>query len=924
MKRMLFNATQQEELRVALVDGQRLYDLDIETTIRETKKSNIYKGKITRVEPSLEAAFIDYGSERHGFLPLKEISRMYFKEKTDLSQRINIKDVIKEGQEIVVQVAKEERGNKGAALTTFISLAGRYSVLMPNNPRAGGVSRRIEGDERNEAREALSQLDIPSDMGLIIRTAGLGKNVEELQWDLNYLLNLWKSIDEASENRAAPFLIYQESNLITRTIRDYFRNDISEIIIDEPDIFEQAREFMSQVMPHNLNKIKLYQDPVPLFTRYQIESQIESAFQREVRLPSGGSLVIDHTEALISIDINSARATKGGDIEETALNTNLEAADEIARQLRLRDLGGLVVIDFIDMTPARNQREVENRIREALKMDRARVQVGRISRFGLLEMSRQRLRPSLGESVQLVCPRCTGQGTIRGVESTALSILRVIEEEAMKEKTARILAQVPVDVATFLLNEKRDSLSEIEKRQSIKVLLVPNTALETPHYDVERIRENEADNTTSKHSYELATHKPDDIIEKSTTRTQERITAEEPAVKSVAPASPRPVAVAAVKPGIFVQIWRALFGTGEKKPAATKAKQPYRSNQKNQRNQNQNRNKGGQRRNQPRRSEGQGNRQQQPKAKREEQQQTTQQQQSQQNKPTESTANSNQPQSGDKPSSSRRGRRGGRRRRPNKNQEGQTQSQENSPRSQSDSNQPQKSEGSNKPSQPTSQAAKQPATDKSTESATQQPQASTTQQPAVEKRAETVAQQPQINKQQATTEKNKQVESVAKQTQPSTSTTQTPAAVKKPVEVGTQPPQVNSAKAQQPAAEAKPVEGKATPQTQLKSVESKTVENKTPAQPTAATTKNKPQLQQVQTKPDAKVSVTPAPVVQQAEHNKAEKPSAVKPEATPVKPAETAVAAKSSENNNPQKLKQVFTKSDSVESKPPTTTQSND
>ncbi len=540
MKRMLFNATQPEELRVALVDGQKLYDLDIETAQRESKKSNIYKGRITRIEPSLEAAFVDYGAERHGFLPLKEISRSYFRPDADTSGRVNIKDVLREGQEVVVQVAKEERGNKGAALTTFISLAGRYLVLMPNNPRAGGVSRRIEGEERAEAREALNQLKIPSDMGVIIRTAGVGKSVEELQWDLDYLLNLWRSIEEAAKERPAPFLIYQESNLITRTIRDYLRNDISEILIDEPSVYEQAREFMAQVMPHNLNKIKLYQDPVPLFTRYQIESQIESAFQREVRLPSGGALVIDHTEALVSIDINSARATKGGDIEETALNTNLEAADEIARQLRLRDLGGLIVIDFIDMTPARNQREVENRLREALKMDRARVQIGRISRFGLLEMSRQRLRPSLGESSQMVCPRCSGQGTIRGVESIALSILRVIEEEAMKEKTAKVIAQVPVDVATFLLNEKRRILSDIEKRQKVQILLVPNTHLDTPHYDVERIREGE-DGEVSKHpSYELATHNPEEEAESARTVVSEPKPAEVPAVKSVAPATPRP------------------------------------------------------------------------------------------------------------------------------------------------------------------------------------------------------------------------------------------------------------------------------------------------------------------------------------------------------------------------------------------------
>ncbi len=666
MKRMLFNATQAEELRVALVDGQRLYDLDIETTHRETKKSNIYKGKITRIEPSLEAAFVDYGAERHGFLPLKEISRNYFNPEVEVSGRVNIKDVLKEGQELVIQVAKDERGNKGAALTTFISLAGRYSVLMPNNPRAGGVSRRIEGEERNEARDVLSQLDIPEDMGLIIRTAGVGKSVEELQWDLNYLLNLWKSIDEAAKQRPAPYLIYQESSLITRTIRDYFRNDISEVIIDEPEVYEQAREFMAQVMPHNLNKIKLYQDAVPLFTRYQIESQIESAFQREVRLPSGGSLVIDHTEALVSIDINSARATKGGDIEETALNTNLEAADEIARQLRLRDLGGLIVIDFIDMTPARNQREVENRLREALKKDRARVQIGRISRFGLLEMSRQRLRPSLGESSQLVCPRCSGQGTIRGVESIALSILRVIEEEAMKEKTQRVVAQVPIDVATFLLNEKRDILSEIEKRQHLNILLVPNTALETPHYDVERIREGEGAEEAKQHSYQLATHKPDELLEKITAASIARPPAEEPAVKSVAPQTPRPAMVAPEKPGLFVRLWRALFGTGEpqkttRKKTSTKSR---RSGYKSQtRGKNGSRRSSGQRRG-GESTQGKGRKTQ---AKREEKAVAKPAAQSKPANKAEAataTGENGSAQSGQKSSSgSRRGRRGGRRRR---------------------------------------------------------------------------------------------------------------------------------------------------------------------------------------------------------------------------------------------------------------------
>ncbi len=586
MKRMLFNATQPEELRVALVDGQRIYDLDIETSHRVSKKANIYKAKITRVEPSLEAAFVDYGAERHGFLPLKEISRSYFDKSAESGGKVNIKDVVREGQELVIQVSKEERGNKGAALTTFISLAGRYSVLMPNNPRAGGVSRRIEGAERSEARDALSALDIPSDMGLIIRTAGLGKNIEELQWDLDYLVSLWRSIDEEAKKKPAPFLIYQESSLITRAIRDYLRNDIVEIIIDEPTVYQQACDFMSQVMPHNLSKVKLYSDPVPLFTRYQIESQIESAFQREVRLPSGGALVIDHTEALISIDINSARATKGSDIEETALNTNLEAADEVARQLRLRDLGGLVVIDFIDMGPSRNQREVENRLRDALKVDRARVQVGRISRFGLLEMSRQRLRPSLGESSQNVCPRCSGQGSIRGVESLSLSILRVLEEEAMKENTAQVVAQVPVDVASFLLNEKRDVLSEIEKRQEIKLLLIPNKNLETPHYEVQRLREEDIPEEDRRQSYEMV-KKLDASVGARSGGKESPKPAEVPAVKSVAPATPRPPSSIAdqEQPGLIVKLWKSLFASGEEQPATEPRKPAARSTESGQRRQ---------------------------------------------------------------------------------------------------------------------------------------------------------------------------------------------------------------------------------------------------------------------------------------------------------------------------------------------------
>ncbi len=537
MKRMLVNATQPEELRVALVDGQSLYDLDIETPARERKKANIYKGKITRVEPSLEAAFVQYGSERHGFLPFKEIAREYFQGDDIDPAKASIADVIKEGQEVVIQVEKEERGNKGAALTTFISLAGRYLVLMPNNPRAGGVSRRIEGPERNEIRDALKSLDIPEGMGLIVRTAGVGRSAEELQWDLDYLQNLWSAVQTAGENRNAPFLIYQESNVIIRALRDYLRADIGEILIDDRDVFERAREFVEQVMPHNLQKLKFYDDRVPLFSRYQIESQIESAFQREVRLPSGGVIVIDHTEALISIDINSARATKGADIEETALKTNLEAADEIARQLRLRDLGGLIVIDFIDMGPNRNQREVENRLRDAVKMDRARVQLGRISRFGLLEMSRQRLRSSLGESSLEVCGRCSGQGTIRSVESLALSVLRILEEEAMKDKTGKVLAQLPVDVATFLLNEKRAILATIEERNGIEIILIPNRNLETPHYELQRVRSDEA--LEAENSYQMAAEPTEPSVAESLL-TAERPRAEKPAVSGVAPATPAP------------------------------------------------------------------------------------------------------------------------------------------------------------------------------------------------------------------------------------------------------------------------------------------------------------------------------------------------------------------------------------------------
>jgi ribonuclease E len=541
MKRMLINATQPEELRVATVDGQLLYNLDIEAPGREQKKANIYKGTITRVEPSLEAAFVDYGAERHGFLPLKEISRSYFEpDSAKPGTRINIKEVLKEGREVVIQIDKEERGNKGAALTTFVSLAGRYLVLMPNNPRAGGVSRRIEGQDRSELRDVMSQLKIPDDMGLIVRTAGVGKNTEELQWDLDYLLQLWRAIETSAKERKAPFLIYQESDVIIRSIRDYLRADIGEIVIDDRAVYERAEAFMRQVMPGNMKKLRLYQDEVPLFTRYQIESQIESAFQREVRLPSGGSIVFDHGEALTAVDINSARATKGADIEETALNTNLEAADEIARQLRLRDLGGLFVIDFIDMTPPKNQREVENRLRDALKHDRARVQVARISRFGLLEMSRQRLRPSLGDSSSIECPRCRGQGKIRGVESLALSILRIVEEEAMKDSSARIVAHLPVSVATFLLNEKRRAISDIETRHDVQILLLPNEHILTPEYQIERVRVQDlAKQPDERASFQIACAPQSAPLSYARPPETGR-TADEPAVKQVSPATPMP------------------------------------------------------------------------------------------------------------------------------------------------------------------------------------------------------------------------------------------------------------------------------------------------------------------------------------------------------------------------------------------------
>ncbi|MBM4196202.1 MAG: Rne/Rng family ribonuclease [Gammaproteobacteria bacterium] len=539
MKRMLINATQEEELRVAMVDGQKLYDLDIESPSQEQRKANIYKGRITRIEQSLDAAFVDYGADRHGFLPMKEISREYFVAEPD-GGRMNIRELLREGQEIVVQVEKEERGNKGAALTTFISLAGRFIVLMPNNPRGGGVSRRISGEERDEIREAMHDLEVPRGMGVIIRTAGVGRSIEELNWDMEYLLGIWEAIKKAVVGRPAPFLIFQDSDAIVRALRDHLTNDVGEIIVDDETTHEESRQFMERAMPQNLRKLRLYNDPVPLFTRYQIESQIESAFSHMVTLPSGGSLVIEQTEALVSIDINSARATKGDDIEETALTTNLEAADEVARQCRLRDLGGLLVVDFIDMSSQRSQRAVEDRLRDAMKMDRARVQLGRISRFGLLELSRQRLRPSLGESAHQTCPRCNGAGSIRGVESLALAILRLIGEEARKERSSKVIAQLPVDVATYLLNEKRDWIRIIEQRDNVQLILVANPALETPNYTLRRVRDDQTaapENVGASYTLAAQEQPPADA---SLDLLAARVKPEEPAVVPPMPATPAP------------------------------------------------------------------------------------------------------------------------------------------------------------------------------------------------------------------------------------------------------------------------------------------------------------------------------------------------------------------------------------------------
>ena len=607
MKRMLFNATQAEELRVAIVDGQKLIDLDIESAAKEQRKSNIYKGVITRIEPSLEACFVDYGADRHGFLPFKEISRAYFKPGVEVG-RAKINEALKEGQELIVQVDKDERGNKGAALTTYVSLAGRYLVLMPNNPRGGGVSRRVDGDERAELRDTMDQLEVPGGMSLIARTAAIGRQAEELQWDLNYLLQLWSAIEGAAKQQSGAFLIYLEGSLVIRAIRDYFHSEIGEILIDTDEVYEQARAFMGTVMPGNVNRVKRYHDDVPLFSRFQIEHQIETAFVRQVNLPSGGAIVIDHTEALVAVDVNSGRATKGADIEETAFKTNMEAAEELARQLRLRDLGGLIVIDFIDMENQRNQREVENRLRDALRFDRARVQMGKISRFGLMELSRQRLRPALAETSYISCPRCTGTGHIRSTESAALHILRILEEEAMKENTGAVHVQVPVDVATFLLNEKRPDIQAIELRHKVTILLIPNIHLETPAHTITRLRHDDLNNDDLREpSYKMVDAPIEEATKQSNGKDEAAKPRQEAVIKGISPeqpapnlpektVAPAPAPVAAQpEPGIFSKIcswFRSAPKPVEVAPTPEPVKKPREGRSDGRRDRNDNRRAG--------------------------------------------------------------------------------------------------------------------------------------------------------------------------------------------------------------------------------------------------------------------------------------------------------------------------------------------
>ncbi|MCG8486569.1 MAG: ribonuclease E [Chromatiales bacterium] len=953
MKRMLINATQPEELRVAIVDGQKLFNLDIEIPGREQKKANIYKGRITRVEPSLEAAFVDYGAERHGFLPLKEISRTYFTNKArESSGRVNIQEALKEGQEVIVQVEKEERGNKGAALTTFISLAGRYLVLMPNNPRAGGVSRRIEGQDRTELREAMSELQIPEDMGLIVRTAGVGKNSEELQWDLDYLIQLWNAIEHSAE-KPAPFLIYQESNVIIRSIRDYLRADIGEIVIDDADVFSQAERFINQVMPQYSKKLRHYDDEVPLFSRYQIESQIESAFQREVSLPSGGAIVIDHTEALTSIDINSARATKGADIEETALNTNLEAADEVARQLRLRDLGGLFVIDFIDMTPSRNQREVENRLKDSLKQDRARVQIGRISRFGLLEMSRQRLRPSLGEASEQACPRCKGHGTVRGVESLSLSVLRIIEEEAMKENTGRIMAQLPVDMATFLLNEKRQMIHDIEKRQSIEVVLIPNIHLETPNYQIDRIRVSDLpgeDDTVS--SYKMVS---DEAAEPAEYITAKQVKSEQPAVKSIAPASPAPQraeAPAAVnqegETGFLKKIF-SIFSSKEaepEQPEVEEKKAPARQQSSNNRRGRRSSQPGarngksasGERRGDSRNQEKQSNRR---RGGGNKSGGATDKRATQEKKPQEQTAPATATATGDntetttKPKS-RRGRRGGRRRRSAAERNSEQTAVNNAATegtSEAPTQEKAEEKGQEKPKRQQPKAQKKSATPRAakggksteakqqTESRDENSQVEAKQKPQqVDRAAETAEAapkdkpkaKPQQPEQQAKTVQTEPAE--AKPTEPQASSGAKPDADRKPAKKrdtasAESKPAEPKAKPAKPAGQVETT--KAKPEVKEKPAETKTAQTSTKKEPVESAAKPKPKakpkaakLQQVETKPVAKESKAESTTVESPPKAKAApEPQVAKPE-----PKATIEKAQESRAQPASKSVQVETK----------------
>ena len=927
MKRMLINATQQEELRVALVDGQSLYDLDIETPAKEQKKSNIYKGKITRVEPSLEAAFVDYGAERHGFLPMKEISRSYFSKEPEQGKRVRIGDMLKEGQEILVQVEKEERGNKGAALTTFISLAGRYLVLMPNNPRAGGVSRRIEGSDRSEIRDIMASLNIPDGMGLIVRTAGVGKSHEELQWDMDYLLQLWAAIEEASSQRTGSFLVYQESNVIIRAIRDYLRKDIAEILIDSEEIYKKAHDFIMLVMPHNLSKVKRYEDPIPLFSRYQIETQIESAFQRDVNLPSGGSIVIDHTEALVAIDINSARATKGSDIEATALNTNLEAADEIARQLRLRDLGGLVVIDFIDMMQSKNQRAVENRIKDALKQDRARIQVGRISRFGLLEMSRQRLRPSLGESSQITCPRCSGHGSIRGAESLALSILRIIEEEAMKEKTARLIAQTPVDVGSFLLNEKRSIIHDIEKRHNTHVTIVPNASMETPRFEIQRVREADANETEfKKPSYQMA-DEPEKEIELIVSDSKPRT--EEPAVKGVVPQAPAPAATPAApaaknpetkekRPGLLSRFFSFLFGTKKevKEETPTPRRQSRGRNNRGGRNNRNNRNARNQQ-NRGQQNRGQGRNQSNNQKNVGNTEQNRNKQDNNQAKTNTQVADTNtkaqeQEQTSEgqnNPRSRRRGRRGGRRRGNNRNNP-------NAANKNEQQAQTSVAVDSNTESAPTKAAESKPNAPTPTAASAPKPQQDANQKPVAPKPQQVVTQKPAAPK-PAAAPKPQQVEtqkpaaaSAPKPQQVVTQKSATPA----PKPAAAPAPKPQQVVTQKPAAPKPAVAPAPKPQQVV------TQKPATPApKPTAAPT---PKPQQVVTQksatPAPKPAAAPSPKPQQVVTQKPATP-APKPAAAPSPKPQQVVTQKPAAPkpvSSTTKPQQVFTKPTSGDSSP--------